>query len=122
MKIFLSVVMMLIVVLAADVANAEIITVEGEGRYVADKMLNETIRACTEHARDEALRTATESVGVIVKSRSKAVNFKLTEDILETYAVSLLEGVKYFGEGYSQNAAGDTVFVCKVTATVDTSN
>ena len=104
-----------------SLANAEIVTVEGEGRYVADKMLDESIRTCTEHARDEALRDASEQAGVLIKSHSRVVQSWLTEDVIETYAVSLLEGVKYFGEEFRQNSEGDTVFVCKVTATVDTS-
>lgn len=101
-------------------ASAEIVNVTGEGRYVIDKKLKETFDDATEHARDEAMRDAAESVGVIVKARSKSVNFELTEDIIETYAVSLLENVSK-KDDFEKNSAGDLVFICKVTATVDTS-
>ena len=121
MKIFLNVFVIVFGVMIFSVANAEIITVEGEGRYVADQMLDESIKACTEHARDDALRYATEQVGLIIKSRSTSVNSKLTEDSIETYAVQLLKDIKYFDEDFRKNSEGDTVFVCKVTATVDTS-
>ena len=100
-------------------ASAEIIPVEGEGRYVVDRKLKETFDDATEHARDEAMRSAAESVGVLVKSSSKAVNFKLTEDIIETYAISLLENVDK-KDDFDKNSEGDLVFICKVTATVDT--
>ncbi len=118
MKLFLSA-LMIFFALNFATASAEIISVEGEGRYVIDKKLNETFADATEHARDEALRSAAESVGVIVKARSKSVNFKLTEDIIETYAVSLLEDVSKVDD-FDKNSAGDMVFICKVTATVDT--
>lgn len=119
MRKFLSALMILFAVNFA-VASAEIINVKGEGRYVVDKKLKETFDDATEHARDEAMRSASESVGVIVKARSKAVDFKLTVDTIETYAVSLLEDVRKVDD-FEKNSAGDLVFICKVTATVDTS-
>lgn len=119
MKKFMSA-LMIVFALNFAVANAEIVPVEGEGRYVIDKKLKETFDDATEHARDEAMRSAAESVGVIVKARSKAVNFKLTEDVIETYAISLLENVSK-KDDFEKNSEGDLVFICKVTATVDTS-
>lgn len=118
MKKFLSALIILFAV-NFSAASAEIIPVEGEGRYVVDRKLKETFDDATEHARDEAMRSAAESVGVLVKSSSKAVNFKLTEDIIETYAISLLENVDK-KDDFDKNSEGDLVFICKVTATVDT--
>ena len=40
--------LMILFALNFSVASAEIVSVEGEGRYVADKMIAETIKACTE--------------------------------------------------------------------------
>lgn len=113
----------LMILFAANfsLASAEIITVEGDGRYVADKMLDETIRACTEHARDAALLDAANNAGgVLVKSHALMIDHELEADVVETFLVSQLEGVKYSGEDFRKNSEGDTEFVCRVTATVDT--
>ena len=105
-----------------SLASAEIITVEGNGRYVADKMIEETIKACTEHARDAALLDAANNAGgVLVKNHALMIDHELEADVVETFLVSQLEGVKYFGEEFRKNSEGDTEFVCRVMATVDTS-
>ena len=120
MKIFLNALIMFVFALNISVANAEIITVEGTGRYVIDKNLKETFADATEHARDEAMRAASEKAGVLVKSHSRAVDLELDEDVIETFAVSLLENVQKV-DSNNINAAGDIEFICHVTATVDTS-
>ncbi len=118
MKKFLFVLMILFAV-NFSLASAEIIPVEGIGRYVADKTLNETLNACTEHARDEAMRLASEQAGVLIKSRARSVDMELDEIVVETFAVSLLENKKEYPD-FDKNSEGDLVFICRVTATVDT--
>lgn len=59
-----------------SLASAEIVTVEGKGRYVTDKMIEETIRACTEHARDAALLDAANNAGGVLRV---LVNSKVEE-------------------------------------------
>lgn len=119
MKNFLSAVIMLFFMLSFSAASAEIVKVEGTGRYVIDKNLKETFADATEHARDEALRAAAEQAGVLIKSHSRTVNSILNEDIIETYAVSLLDNVQKVDDA-EKDSAGNIVFICHVTATVDT--
>ena len=121
MKKILALVMMF-VLMNFSLASAQVVTVTGQGRYVADRMLEETIRACTEHARDAALLDAANNAGgVLVKNHALMIDHELAEDVVETFLVSQLEGVKYSGEDFRKNSEGDTEFVCTVTATVDMS-
>ena len=120
MKKFLSATIILFVILAASEASAEIITVEGFGRYVIDKNSDKTFAEATKKARDEAKRLAAEQAGVIVKSHSVMIDHELDADIVETFLISLLENVKEFPE-FDKNPEGDLVITCRVTATVDTS-
>ena len=120
MKKFFGTLIALLVLMNFSLASAEIIPVEGIGRYVIDKNLKETFADATEHARDEAMRSAAENAGVIVKSHSVMINHELDEDIVETFLISLLQDVQKFDD-FDKNSEGDMVFVCKVSATVDTS-
>jgi len=103
-----------------SVASAEIVPVEGVGRYVIDKNRDETFAEATKKARDVAMRLAAEKAGVIVKSHSVMIDHELDADIVETFLISLLENVKETPD-FDKNSEGDMVFICHVTATVDTS-
>ena len=103
-----------------SLASAEIVPVEGTGRYVIDKTRNETFSEATKKAREEAMRLAAEQAGVIVKSNAVMIDHELDKDIVETFLISLLENVKEFPE-FDKNPEGNLVITCRVTATVDTS-
>ena len=66
------------------------------------------------------MRLAAEQAGVIVKSNAVMIDHELDKDIVETFLISLLENVKEFPD-FDKNSEGDMVFICRVTATVDTS-
>lgn len=119
MKKFLSTLIILFV-LNFSLASAEIVPVEGTGRYIIDKNLDETFSETTKKAHDEAIRIAAEQAGVIVKSRAVMIDHALAEDVVETYLISLLENIKEFPD-FDKNSEGDMVFICHIKATVDTS-
>ena len=119
MKKFLGALIILFV-LNFSVASAEIITVEGFGRYAIDKERDETFAEATKKARDIAMRFAAEQAGIVVKSHSVMIDHELDADIVETFLISLLENVKEIPD-FDKNSEGDMVFTCHVTATVDTS-
>lgn len=64
----------------AAITHAEIYI--GEGSYVMSE--GENLGVSKERAKADAMRNASEQAGVYVKSYSRARNFELEEDLIET--------------------------------------
>lgn len=110
----------LIVALNFSVASAEIITVEGTGRYLINRGSGETFDVAQEFAYTDALRNVVEHAGVALQSYSRTKNFELEIDVIETAAGAVLEivGKPNFHNGDTNN--NQMEIVCDITARVDT--
>lgn len=111
-------VVVLLIFLATPSCSAEKITVTATGQYLISK--NEKISDGEAFALKEALRSAVETVAVRVTSYTKVVNSVLEEDIVETFASSV---VKIKDKQVKPVIEGDNI-VIKVTivAVVDTAD
>jgi hypothetical protein len=119
MKKFLSTLIILFA-LNFSLASAEIITVEGTGRYLINRGIKQDFDDACEIALTDALRNAAEHAGVALESHSLMKNFELQEYTVKTAVGAVLEIV---GEPVYTN--GDTnakhmEIICKITARVDT--
>ena len=74
------------------VTHAEIKTYTGEGSYVMSKF--ENLEIARERAKIDAMRNACEKAGTYVKSYSRARDFELEEDIIETMTSNILKLVE----------------------------
>ena len=79
--------MSVIFLLSAAVAHAEIYS--GEGSYVMSE--GENLGVAKERAKADAMRNAAEKAGTYVKSYSRARNFELEEDVIETMTANILK-------------------------------
>lgn len=75
--------------MAANVCSSEKIQVTASGQYLISK--NEKINDGEEYAYKEALRSAIEKVAIRVVSYTKTINNVLKEDIVETFASSIIK-------------------------------
>ena len=94
-RIFQRTVTMLFIVsimLFSAVTHAEVKTYTGEGAYVMSKF--ENLEIARERAKIDAMRNACEKAGTYVKSYSRARNFELEEDIIETMTSNILKLVE----------------------------
>jgi len=112
----------LIILFALNIsaASAEIITVEGTGRYYMNLGIKQTIDDACEIAYTGALRNAAEHAGVALESHALMKDFELKEYSVETAVGAVLEII---GEPIYTN--GDTngktfEIVCNIKARVDT--
>ena len=71
----------------AAITHAEIYS--GEGSYVMSE--GENLGVAKERAKADAMRNADEKAGTYVKSYSRAKNFELEEDIIETMTANILK-------------------------------
>lgn len=71
----------------AAVTHAEIYS--GKGSYVMNE--GENLGVAKERAKADAMRNASEKAGVYVKSYTRARNFELEEDIIETMTANILK-------------------------------
>ena len=78
------------IMLFASVTHAEIYT--GEGSYIMSE--GENLGVAKERAKADAMRNAAEKAGTYVKSYSRARNFELEEDIIETMTANILKLVE----------------------------
>lgn len=86
------IVIFLIIVLLNNVCFSEIVTVTASGSYTISK--NEKISDGEEAAFKEAVRTAIEKTAILVRSYTKVINGVLEEDMVETFASSVIKVTK----------------------------
>lgn len=87
-----AIVIFLIIILLNNVCSSEVITVTASGSYIISK--NEKISDGEEAAFKEAVRTAIEKTAVLVRSYTKVINGVLEEDMVETFASSVVKVTK----------------------------
>lgn len=97
---------------------AKTITVEATGEYLIGDGPNENISVAKARAREEAMRLATEKVGVYVESYSKTNNSALTQDEIRVVAAQVLKilNEKMFPKVTEEN---HIVWTCELKAVVD---
>lgn len=78
------------IMLFADVSHAEIYT--GEGSYVMSE--GESLGVAKERAKADAMRNACEKAGTYIQSYSRARNFKVEEDVIETITAQIIKLVE----------------------------
>ncbi|MBR4152480.1 MAG: hypothetical protein IKT98_05920 [Selenomonadaceae bacterium] len=119
MKNFLSA-LIIFFALNFSLASAEVVTVDGTGRYLVNRNLKEPIDYAYEQAYTEALRNATEHAGLALRSYSRTKDFELDEDIIETAAGAIIEiiGKPKFTNGETND--DHVEIVCKINVQIDT--
>ena len=97
--------------------SAEIKNVSAIGSYIAGA--SESLNDAKRHAREDALRIATEQAGILVSSYSKTKNLELTDDEVTTVATKF---VRTSNETYEVKLISDSSIqvTAKIDAQIDT--
>lgn len=103
-----------------SLASAEVVTVEGTGKYFMNRGIKQTFDDACEIAYTEALRNAVEQAGVALKSYSRMKDFELQEYTVETAAGAVLEIVGEPEYTNGETNAKHVEIICKITARIDT--
>lgn len=100
-------------------AYAETKVIEADGAYIMGDSSTETLSSAQAHAKEDAMRRASEIAGIYIESYSKTVNAVLTEDEIRTLASKVLDvqAVSYRNDDMA--GRGFTIH-CHIRATVDT--
>lgn len=121
LKIFLQVfIVAVIIMLPTSHSHAEVVVVEAEGTYLVGDGLNENINIAKELARREALRNASERVGVYVQSYSVTSNNVLTKDEVTVVSANILQIIEQ--ECFPVIEGKNIKFVYHIKANVDVDN
>ena len=86
-RLIVSILFIVAIASLTTTAHAEIYI--GEGSYVMNE--GENLGVAKERAKADAMRNASEKAGVYVKSYSRAKNFELEDDIIETMTANILQ-------------------------------
>ena len=111
-RIFLLVSLFLLLMSSAALAKPQTYTATGE--YIMSS--SETLEDGIKHAREDALRLISESVGVYVESQSEAKNQELTQDEIKTMSANIIRVVSEAGPVIVQHGKGLDI---KMTVTAE---
>ena len=114
-RIFVLVSFFLLLMNSAALAKPQTYTATGE--YIMSS--KETLEDGVQHAREDALRLISESVGVYVESQSEAKDQELTRDEIKTISSSIIRVVSESGPVIVQHGKGLDIKMT-VTAEADT--
>ena len=114
MKKFFAV--LIVGLLMAGTANAEVVTYEGIGQYVMSDF--ETPDVAKLRAKQRAEKSAQEKAGIFVKSNTKVVNLKLESEEIEVMTAGIM---KVHSVTYDvQSDVSGFIFTSKVLVDIDT--
>lgn len=117
-KLIVCLALCLAMISPCSLVHAKMVTVDAMGTYLVGDGPDEKIAVAKARAREEAMRIATEKVGVYVESYSKTHNSMLTYDEVKVIAAQIL---KITEEKIVPTTTQDNhiMFKCFITATVD---
>ena len=104
-----------------SLSYAKTVTVEATGTYLIGDGPNENISIAKARAREDAMRIATEQVGVYIESYSKTQNSILTHDEITVVAAQVLQITE---ETMTPKITEENhiLWICKIRANIDDSS
>ena len=120
MKKFLSAALIVASLLAAPSAEAEVKNYDGVGEYIMSDF--ETPDVAKQRAKMYAERNACEKAGVYVKSYSRAENFELVADEVETMTSGVLKVLSVEFKTVPIEKYGGIMYRAIIVAEIDTAN